>query len=84
MRVDEEYVTAEEIARRWRVSTWTIRDWARRGLIVGAEKAGRGWRFRADAEYERYDAARAGQAAGRPADSTCAAFEAFNAALRNV
>jgi hypothetical protein len=45
MRGDTEYLTTGELASRWRLSAWTIRDYARRGLIDGATRVGREFRF---------------------------------------
>ena len=45
MRADTEYLTTRDLADRWQLSAWTIRDYARRGLISGVERAGRQFRF---------------------------------------
>lgn len=49
MRADTEYLTTRDLADRWRLSAWTIRDYARRGLISGVVRAGRQFRFTPDA-----------------------------------
>ena len=49
MRADTTYLTTRDLADRWRLSEWTIRDYARRGLITGVERAGRQFRFALDA-----------------------------------
>lgn len=61
MRADADYLTTGELARRWKLSEWTIRDYARRGLIAGAERAGRRFRFRTTATLR----------GGRAASSSC-------------
>lgn len=49
MRADVEYLTTKELAERWKLSAWTVRDYARRGLITGVTRAGRQLRFAPDA-----------------------------------
>jgi len=49
MRADVEYLTTKELAGRWKLSAWTVRDYARRGLITGVTRAGRQLRFAPDA-----------------------------------
>jgi hypothetical protein len=45
MRSDTEYLTTSDLAQRWRLSPWTIRDYARRGLIEPVARVGREFRF---------------------------------------
>lgn len=49
MRADTAYLTTQDLATRWQLSQWTIRDYARRGLITGVTRAGRQLRFAPDA-----------------------------------
>ena len=44
MRVAEQLYTTKEIADTFRVSVYTVRTWAARGL-PGAVKIGKSWRF---------------------------------------
>lgn len=44
MRVAEKLYTTKEIADTFRVSVYTVRIWAARGL-PGAVKIGKSWRF---------------------------------------
>lgn len=48
MRADIEYLTTEDLAGRWRCSTWSLSQWAKQGRVPGATKLGRGWRFPKD------------------------------------
>lgn len=49
MRADTAYLTTQDLADRWQLSRWTIRDYARRGLITGVTRSGRQLRFSPDA-----------------------------------
>jgi hypothetical protein len=49
MRADTDYLTTADLARHWKLSAWTIREYARRGLIVGASRSRRRYRFSHDA-----------------------------------
>ena len=49
MRADTEYLTTKDLAERWKLSAWTVRDYARRGLISGVVRAGRQFRFTPEA-----------------------------------
>lgn len=49
MRADTQYLTTRDLADRWQLSAWTIRDYARRGLISGVVRAGRQFRFTPEA-----------------------------------
>lgn len=59
MRADTEYLTTTDLARRWQLSTWTIRDYARRGMIVGATRTRRRYRFSHEATLRAASPARA-------------------------
>jgi hypothetical protein len=48
MRADIEYFTTEDLAGRWRCSTWSLGQWAKQGRVPGATKLGRDWRFPKD------------------------------------
>lgn len=44
-------LTVQELAAEWRVHPESIRRWTRAGLIAGAERTGRHWRFRRGARF---------------------------------
>jgi excisionase family DNA binding protein len=50
MQANTEYLTTEELAARWKCSTWSLSQWAKAGRIRGAAKMGNAWRFPATAE----------------------------------
>ncbi len=52
---EEQLLTVPDVAKRLRVSEWTVRDWLRDGKIRGFRIGGRktGWRVRAS-EIERF------------------------------
>jgi excisionase family DNA binding protein len=55
MMTEEQLLTVPDVAKRLRVSEWTVRDWLRDGKIRGFRIGGRktGWRVRAS-EIERF------------------------------
>jgi len=77
MRADTEYLTTHDLAQRWKMSTWTVRDYARRGLIAGAERAGRRFRFRATATLAECPAASTERVVAR----TASFFDEFDRRL---
>ena len=38
-------LTVEELAALWRISAYTLREWAAKGLVLGAVQRGGRWRF---------------------------------------
>ena len=55
MRADQRYLTTSELAARWRLSRWTLRQFAKAGRIRGAQRLGRDWRFPEDAVLLRVE-----------------------------
>jgi len=49
----EQLFTLEEVAQRWRISTYQLAEWCRAGGVTGAEKVGRQWRFAPNAALRR-------------------------------
>jgi len=79
MRADTEYLTTRDLADRWQLSAWTIRDYARRGLISGVVRAGRQFRFRPEASLNLRTPVAAGPASG--SDGLSSFFDDFTRQL---
>ncbi|HVA86432.1 MAG TPA: hypothetical protein VNF73_08975 [Candidatus Saccharimonadales bacterium] len=79
MRADTEYLTTQDLADRWRLSAWTIRDYARRGLISGVVRAGRQFRFTPEASLDLQTPVAAGQAS--TSDGLSSFFDDFTRQL---
>ena len=82
MRADTQYLTTKDLADRWQLSAWTIRDYARRGLISGVARAGRQFRFTPDASLTLQE--RSADAAAAAPESTDSFFDDFARQLAQI
>lgn len=82
MRSDTEYLTTRDLAQRWRLSPWTIRDYARRGLIQPVARVGREFRFPSTATLSAPCAPAPQQLAEQPRARS--AFDDFARALADL
>ena len=52
MKVEERLFTAKDLAERMHVSSYTVIEWLRKGILKG-HKYGRAWRVR-ESDYENF------------------------------
>ena len=83
MRSDTEYLTTSDLAQRWRLSPWTIRDYARRGLIQPVARIGREFRFPSTAKLTMPSTGNTRQQVVDDAGAR-SAFDAFVRALSDL
>lgn len=80
-----QYLTVREVSRDLQFSEYTIRAWAKGGLLSGAVKKGRAWRFRAgEVAYIEPAAAAAAAAAAAPAPAATGRLGSWRSVRRKA